>query len=142
MISKFELAIIAERESKNSEDKDAQAKKAGEQNAKESLLLWCKKQLKGLVDVENFSSSWKNGLAFCGLIHRFNSKLLDFSSLDKDDARGNLTTAFQVAQDELKIPCLLDVDDMLNYVDEKSVMTQVCFIGFILLDFKLIYCTR
>ncbi len=127
LISKFELAIIAEREAKNSEDKDAKAKKVGEQNAKESLLLWCKKQLKGLVDVENFSASWKNGLAFCGLVNRFNPKLLDFNALDKDDARTNLTTAFQVAQDQLGIPCLLDVDDMLNYVDEKSVMTQVCF---------------
>lgn len=36
------------------------------------LLTWCQKQTQGYrgVDVTNLTSSWKNGLALCALIHR------------------------------------------------------------------------
>lgn len=36
------------------------------------LLTWCQKQTQGYrgVDVTNLTSSWKNGLALCALMHR------------------------------------------------------------------------
>jgi Ca2+-binding EF-hand superfamily protein len=100
-----------------------------ELTAKDALLLWCKKKTKGYnnVDVQNFHMSWKDGLAFCALIHAHRPDLLDFDSLNKADAAGNLQLAFDIAEQKLGLPSLLDVTDIVDTVkpDERSVMTYV-----------------
>jgi len=109
-----------------------------ELTAKEGLLLWCQKKTAGYRDVkvENFTSSWVNGLAFCALIHRHRPDLLDYDPLDKNDAAKNLELAFDIAEKQLGIPRLLDVEDLTNVAkpDERSIMTYVseyfhCFAG-------------
>jgi hypothetical protein len=101
-----------------------------ELTAKEGLLLWCQKKTKGYKDIDppgikNFTTDWKNGLAFCALIHRHQPKELDYHALDKNNARQNLEAAF-AAGERLGIPRLLDVEDLLtDRPDERSVMTQV-----------------
>ncbi|VEL38690.1 unnamed protein product [Protopolystoma xenopodis] len=50
------------------------------------------------VDIQNFGSSWANGLAFCALIHHFYPDSFDFSTLDPKDRRGNFTLAFEKAE--------------------------------------------
>lgn len=42
------------------------------------LLTWCQKQTQGYrgVDVTNLTSSWRNGLALCALLHRQRPKLM------------------------------------------------------------------
>jgi len=100
-----------------------------ELTAKEGLLLWCQKKTAGYRDVkvDNFSTSWKDGLAFCALIHRHRPDLLNFDSLNKDNAAYNLKLAFDIAEEQLGIPKLLDVEDMTDTPrpDERSVMTYV-----------------
>jgi len=100
-----------------------------ELTAKEGLLLWCQKKTAGYKDVkvENFSNSWKDGLAFCALIHRHRPDLLDFDSLSKGDAAKNLELAFEVAEQSLGISRLLDVSDITDSPkpDERSIMTYV-----------------
>ncbi|ESO09557.1 hypothetical protein HELRODRAFT_97639 [Helobdella robusta] len=97
--------------------------------AKEGLLLWCQRKTQPYrnVNVQNFHLSFKDGLAFCALIHRHRPDLLDYSKLSKENARTNLTTAFDLAEKHLDIPRMLDVDDMVNSVkpDERSVMAYV-----------------
>uniref|UniRef100_A0A8C6PVQ4 Actinin, alpha 2b n=1 Tax=Nothobranchius furzeri TaxID=105023 RepID=A0A8C6PVQ4_NOTFU len=73
---------------------------------------------------------WKDGLAFCALIHRHRPDLLDFSKLNKDDPLGNLNLAFDIAEKHLDIPKMLDAEDIINTPkpDERAIMTYVsCF---------------
>eukprot|EP00298_Acanthocystis_sp_HF-20_P002271 c12701_g1_i1.p1 GENE.c12701_g1_i1~~c12701_g1_i1.p1 ORF type:complete len:504 (+),score=153.20 c12701_g1_i1:63-1574(+) len=100
--------------------------------AKEGLLLWCKRNTAGYegVDppgIENFHTSWRSGLGFCALIHKFRPDLIDYSSLNKDDPIGCMRTAFQIATDSFGIPALLDPEDIANVPkpDEKSIMTYL-----------------
>lgn len=98
-------------------------------NAKEGLLLWCQRKTAPYkeVDVKDFTYSWQSGLAFCALIHRHRPDLLNYDSLDKSDKHACTRTAFDVAQQHLGIPQLLDVEDLCDVKkpDERSVMTYV-----------------
>ncbi|CRL04389.1 CLUMA_CG017480, isoform B [Clunio marinus] len=85
--------------------------------AKDSLLLWCQTKTFGYenVNIENFSTSWSDGLAFCALIHHYLPDAFDFSKLTPKDRRHNFTLAFRVADEKAGIAPLLDVDDMVMY---------------------------
>lgn len=100
-----------------------------EMSAKEGLLLWCQRKTAPYknVNVQNFHLSWKDGLAFCALIHRHRPELLDYYKLTRDNPLENLNTAFDVAEKYLDIPRMLDAEDMVNSVkpDERSVMAYV-----------------
>ncbi|XP_067844818.1 alpha-actinin-2 isoform X1 [Heptranchias perlo] len=103
-----------------------------ETSAKEGLLLWCQRKTAPYknVNVQNFHTSWKDGLAFCALIHRHRPDLIDYSKLQKDDAVYNLNLALEVAEKELDIPKMLDAEDIVNTPkpDERALMTYVsCF---------------
>ncbi|KAJ5524699.1 hypothetical protein N7513_009817 [Penicillium frequentans] len=99
--------------------------------AKEGLLLWCQRKTACYDDVEirNFSSSWNDGLAFCALLDIHRPDLIDFDSLDKNDHRGNMKLAFDIATNEIGIPDLLDVDDVCDvpHPDERSLMTYIAY---------------
>jgi hypothetical protein len=77
--------------------------------------------------VTNFTTSFKDGLALCALIHRHRPDLLNYDALPKSDPHACTRTAFQVAEQHLGIPQLLDVEDLCDRAkpDERSVMTYV-----------------
>ncbi|XP_075568377.1 spectrin beta chain, erythrocytic isoform X2 [Pelecanus crispus] len=97
-------------------------------SARDALLLWCQMKTAGYphVNVTNFTSSWKDGLAFNALIHRHRPELVDFQNLTKSNARHNLEHAFRVAERHLGITPLLDPEDVFTEnPDEKSIITYV-----------------
>jgi len=98
-------------------------------SAKEGLLLWCQRKTAPYknVNVQNFHMSFKDGLAFCALIHRHRPDLIDYDKLSHTDPMYNLNYAFDVAEKHLDIPKMLDATDMVNEIkpDERAVMTYV-----------------
>lgn len=50
------------------------------------------------VDIQNFSSSWSNGMAFCALVHNFFPDAFDYSTLSPSNRRQNFEVAFSAAE--------------------------------------------
>ncbi|KAI1720497.1 spectrin repeat domain-containing protein [Ditylenchus destructor] len=111
------------------ENIEIEGKESGERkHAKEALLLWCQRKTVGYpnVKIDNFTSSWRNGLAFSALIHAHRPELINFDGLNPQDALGNLNSAFDIAEKKLDIARLLDAEDiMVSHPDEKSIITYV-----------------
>jgi len=93
----------------------------------QELLRWCKKRTADYpnVKVENFTSSFKDGLALNALIHKHAPDLINYDALDPNDYIGNINNALDVAEREFGVPKLLDAIDLVNGPDEKSVITYV-----------------
>ncbi|KAI1889803.1 hypothetical protein AGOR_G00166690 [Albula goreensis] len=93
------------------------------------LLNWCQRQTEGYrgVNVLDLSSSWKDGLALCALIHHFRPDLIDFDSLNEEEVARNSQLAFDVAEREFGISSIgmgkesvadqdLDEESMISYL--------------------------
>ncbi|XP_008571636.1 PREDICTED: alpha-actinin-2 isoform X4 [Galeopterus variegatus] len=100
-----------------------------ETSAKEGLLLWCQRKTAPYrnVNIQNFHTSWKDGLGLCALIHRHRPDLIDYSKLNKDDPIGNINLAMEIAEKHLDIPKMLDAEDLVDTArpDERAIMTYV-----------------
>ncbi|XP_074087069.1 spectrin beta chain, non-erythrocytic 2 isoform X1 [Macrotis lagotis] len=97
-------------------------------SAKDALLLWCQMKTAGYpnVNVHNFTTSWRDGLAFNAIVHKHRPDLLEFESLRKCNAHYNLQNVFNLAEKELGLTKLLDPEDVnVDQPDEKSIITYV-----------------
>uniref|UniRef100_A0A8C1XA39 Spectrin beta chain n=1 Tax=Cyprinus carpio TaxID=7962 RepID=A0A8C1XA39_CYPCA len=97
-------------------------------SAKDALLLWCQMKTAGYpnVNVHNFTTSWRDGLAFNAIVHKHRPDLMDFDNLKRSNAHYNLQNAFNVAEKELGLTKLLDPEDVnVDQPDEKSIITYV-----------------
>ncbi|XP_013766440.1 EH domain-binding protein 1 isoform X3 [Pundamilia nyererei] len=100
----------------------------GKPNASQSLLAWCREVTKNYrgVKITNFTTSWRNGLAFCALLHHFRPDLIDYKSLNPQDIKENNKKAYDGFA-SLGISRLLEPSDMvlLAIPDKLTVMTYL-----------------
>uniref|UniRef100_A0A2M4BCI8 Putative ca2+-binding actin-bundling protein n=1 Tax=Anopheles marajoara TaxID=58244 RepID=A0A2M4BCI8_9DIPT len=94
----------------------------------QDLLEWCKDVTRNYngVKVTNLTTSWRNGMAFCAVIHHFYPNLIDMSKLTPGNVIENCRTAFDAA-DKLGIPRVIEPRDMnlLAVPDKLAVMTYL-----------------
>ncbi|XP_068436471.1 spectrin beta chain, erythrocytic isoform X2 [Clinocottus analis] len=105
-----------------------QADQKQTRSAKDALLLWCQMKTAGYpnVNITNFTTSWKDGMAFNALIHKHRPDLVDFGNLKRSNPTHNLHSAFSVAEQQLDVTKLLDPEDVFTEnPDEKSIITYV-----------------
>ncbi|XP_067848297.1 nesprin-2-like [Heptranchias perlo] len=96
-------------------------------HAKEALLQWVQEKAKRVgVNVGNFSTSWRSGRAFVAIINALRPGLIDLQEFEHRSDKENLETVFRVAEQELKIPRLLEAQDVdVRNPDEKSMIIYV-----------------
>ncbi|XP_063370335.1 EH domain-binding protein 1 [Cydia amplana] len=93
----------------------------------QDLLEWCQmvtaeyKQCR----VTNLTTSFRSGLAFCAIIHRFRPDLIDFSGLQPDESEQNLRVALE-ASATLGISQVLSAADVCkSKPDRLAIMTYL-----------------
>ncbi|XP_071574006.1 EH domain-binding protein 1 isoform X4 [Temnothorax nylanderi] len=107
---------------------DANVPRLKEITPGQDLLEWCKEVTRDYpgVKVTNLTTSWRNGMAFCAIIHNFRPDLMDVDSLLPHDVKGNCKKAFD-AGETLGIPRVIEPADMdiLTVPDKLAVMTYL-----------------
>ncbi|XP_017658090.1 EH domain-binding protein 1 [Nannospalax galili] len=97
-------------------------------NASQSLLVWCKEVTKNYrgVKITNFTTSWRNGLSFCAILHHFRPDLIDYKFLNPQDIKENNKKAYDGFA-SIGISRLLEPSDMvlLAIPDKLTVMTYL-----------------
>ncbi|XP_065369780.1 dystonin isoform X17 [Calliphora vicina] len=97
-------------------------------SAREALLRWARRSTARYpgVRVNDFTSSWRDGLAFSALVHRNRPDLLDWRKARNDRPRERLENAFHIVEKEYGVTRLLDPEDVdTNEPDEKSLITYI-----------------
>ncbi|XP_065799883.1 F-actin-monooxygenase MICAL2 isoform X5 [Muntiacus reevesi] len=94
------------------------------------LLTWCQQQTEGYqhVNVTDLTTSWRSGLALCAIIHRFRPDLINFDSLNEDDAVENNQLAFDVAEREFGIPPVTTGKEMAS-AQEPDKLSMVMYLS-------------
>ncbi|TFK12177.1 Golgi phosphoprotein 3 [Platysternon megacephalum] len=95
----------------------------------QSLLEWCQNVTSGYrgVRVTNFTTSWRNGLAFCAILHHFHPEKINYETLDPLAIKENNKLAYDGFA-SLGISRVLEPADMvfLTVPDKLIVMTYLC----------------
>jgi hypothetical protein len=109
---------------KKKKKKKTMSKKTGQ----DGLLQWAQNVTSGYKDVQvdNFTMSFKDGLAFCAIVHHYRPDLLDFAQCHKSNPLSNHNKAFDAAE-QCGVPRLLDAEDFVDLPkpDRLSVITYL-----------------
>ncbi|KAG7217110.1 hypothetical protein INR49_027651 [Caranx melampygus] len=97
---------------------------------KQILLEWCRSKTIGYqnIDIQNFSSSWSDGMAFCALVHSFFPLEFDYNTLNPANRKQNLQLAFTTAEEQADCLRLIEVEDMLDMGDKPDPMCVFTYV--------------
>jgi len=101
------------------------------EGAQDALLEWVQPRTEKYYDVQNFTTSWKNGIAFLALFDSIKPGVIDMDAIkaqedDVDQIEPRLAQAFDLLEEHLGVSKFLEVNDlMVAKPDKKSVMTYV-----------------
>uniref|UniRef100_G3QC60 Calponin-homology (CH) domain-containing protein n=1 Tax=Gasterosteus aculeatus TaxID=69293 RepID=G3QC60_GASAC len=97
---------------------------------KQILLEWCRSKTIGYqnIDIQNFSSSWSDGMAFCALVHSFFPLDFDYNTLDPANRKHNLQLAFTTAEEQADCLRLIEVEDMMVMGDKPDPMCVFTYV--------------
>ncbi|XP_077342532.1 utrophin isoform X4 [Lithobates pipiens] len=94
-------------------------------NSEKILLSWVRNSTRPYdeVNVLNFTTSWTDGLAFNGLLHRHRPDLFSWEKVTRLSILERLDHAFSIAKKHLGIEKLLDPEDVaVPLPDKKSIL--------------------
>ncbi|GBM58463.1 [F-actin]-monooxygenase MICAL3 [Araneus ventricosus] len=103
----------------------------------DTLLNWCRKQvaLSDRVKIQDFTTSWKDGLALCTILHHYRPDLIDINKLDPENVSQNNQLAFDICEKELGIPPVMTGEEMSECaVPDK--LTMVSYISQVYESFR------
>lgn len=95
-------------------------------SGQDALLYWSKTVAEAYgVLVKNYTTSWKDGLAFCALVDHYHPGRIEFETLSADNPIDNIELAFSIAEED-GVPRLLEPEDFqINIPDRLSTMTYL-----------------
>lgn len=76
------------------------------------------------VSIRNFTTSWRDGLAFNALIHKFRPNLFEYKPLLNREPNQRLDHAFQMGKEHLGIVRLLDPEGLYMFSCTRNVCRQ------------------
>jgi len=94
----------------------------------DAMMQWCQSKTTGYagVDVTNFTSSWKDGKAFCALVSALRPGSISWADVEAKAVEDRLELAFSVLG-SMGVPQLFDPDDItaVSVPDRLSMMTYI-----------------
>jgi len=93
------------------------------------LLEWAKyvtSQYSNIA-IENFSTSWRDGLAFCAVVHHYYPEEIDYTSLNENHKIGNLNLAFG-SLEKLGIKAILNPEEVAESPDQRAIRNYLILV--------------
>jgi len=95
-------------------------------SARQELLDWVRSQIPE-YNINNFGGDWQSGRAICSLAEVIQPGQMNLPADWKNDPVYNCNLGLTKAYQNMKIPQLLDAEDMANAPDELAMMTYISY---------------
>jgi len=95
-------------------------------SARQELLDWIRSQIPS-YNINNFTSDWQNGRALMALTEAVQPGQFHLPQDFSNDPIQNCNLAFNKARDNMRIPVILDAEDMVHAPDELANMTYLSY---------------
>jgi len=95
-------------------------------SAKQELLDWIRSQIPS-YNIQNFTTDWQSGRALCALAEAVKPGQMNLPHDFSSDPIQNCNLGFNKAKDNMRIPMILDAEDMVHAPDELANMTYLSY---------------